>query len=590
VACSGPKLCTMSARIATEADGVRSGSTKIGGGLMVLVTSGVVRARARRVVTATMASSLVVGVLAVRVGASPPYGGPLPSCSVACISVGDLTMLEGDSGQRTMQFAVTLSRPATTQVTVQYRLAGGSATGAGKLGAGVDYNNKNGAVGTLTFAVGPNGTTPVARPVSVLVYGDTAVEGDETFRVILSNPTGGARLARPLAIGTIIDDDSGGAGIHVGVGDASIVEGNVGTGRNLAFAITLSSPATSAVSLSYAVVGVDAVWGKTGTVVGADFGGSTSGTLNFAVGGTGKTAVIKKIVTPVWPGSSLESDETLTVTVSATSLPSGVSITRPTGTGTIIDDDAAPTSEPVPTEMAALGDSITRAFDACPQFGECPAASWATGTDPLVDSQYSRILAANPAILGHAHNDAVSGATMADLAGQASTAVGQNADYVTIEMGGNDACKATEADMTPVATYQSQFQTAMTTLENGLPNVRIFVASVPDIKRLWFVAKDNPNARNIWATFGICQSMTANPLSTDQADVDRRDRVRQRVIDYNTALATVCAQYANCRFDGNVVFDTPFELSDVSSIDYFHPSFTGQTGFAILTYAAGWNW
>lgn len=150
---------------------------------------------------------------------------------------------------------------------------------------------------------------------------------------------------------------------------------------------------------------------------------------------------------------------------------------------------------------------------------------------------------------------------MSNLNGQAANAVAQNVDYVTIEMGGNDACKNTEADMTPVATYQSQFQAAMTTLVNGLPNARIFVASVPDIKRLWFVGKDNANARSTWSAFGICQSMVANPLSTAQADVDRRGRVRQRVVDFNTALATVCAQYTNCRFDGNIVFDQPFELT-----------------------------
>ena len=36
----------------------------------------------------------------------------------------------------------------------------------------------------------------------------------------------------------------------------------------------------------------------------------------------------------------------------------------------------------------------------------------------------------------------------------------------------------------------------------------------------------------------------------------RRDfKPLQSVIDYNTALATVCAQYANCRTDGNLVFE-----------------------------------
>ena len=116
------------------------------------------------------------------------------------------------------------------------------------------------------------------------------------------------------------------------------------------------------------------------------------------------------------------------------------------------------------------------------------------------------------------------------------------------------------------------------------------MASVPDIKQLWFVGKDSAAAQNIWSTFGICQSMVANPTSTAQADVDRRDRVQQRVIDYNTALATVCAQFTNCRFDDNLIFDSKFALSDVSSTDYFHPSLSGQTELAIGTYAVGWNW
>ena len=53
---------------------------------------------------------------------------------------------------------------------------------------------------------------------------------------------------------------------------------------------------------------------------------------------------------------------------------------------------------------------------------------------------------------------------------------------MTILFGGNDVCQAaTEAEMTAVSTYQSQFQTAMQTLTAGLPNVKVFVASVPDL-------------------------------------------------------------------------------------------------------------
>ena len=342
--------------------------------------------------------------------------------------------------------------------------------------------------------------------------------------------------------------------------------------------------------MNYTVTSTSAQYGKTAAVPGADYGGKPSGTINFALGTHG-TPVVKRISVPIWPDTNLESpDETVTLTISAASLPTGVSITRAAGTGTIIDDDATPTTSPVPNSMAVMGDSISRGFDASASFGECVAENWSTGTDPAVDSQYSRILAANPAIAGHAFNDAVSGATESNLAGQAANAVSQNVDYITIEMGGNDACKSTEAAMTPVATYQSQFQQAMTTITNGLPNARVFVASVPDVKQLWVVGHDDPAALNAWSTFGICQSLLANPQSTAQADVDRRDAVQQRVIDYNTALAAVCAQYANCRFDGNLIFDTKFALSDVSALDFFHPSLSGQAELAVGTYAVGWNW
>ena len=82
------------------------------------------------------------------------------------------------------------------------------------------------------------------------------------------------------------------------------------------------------------------------------------------------------------------------------------------------------TSSALPSSMAALGDSLTKAFNACsPSFTECPAESWSTGSDPAVDSHYARILAKNPSIVGHASNDALSGTLMSALSGQVSSAV-----------------------------------------------------------------------------------------------------------------------------------------------------------------------
>jgi len=544
----------------------------------------------RAALVCALAACISVGSITARAGATPPLTGPYPACSVPCFSIADASVMEGDSASRTVMFEVSLSQPSPTAVSVQYRVVGGTALGSTNHSAGIDFNNQKSVTKTLLFPVLGTGVTATNKTVSVAVWGDTTSEPNEDFRVLLTNPSAGTRLSRAAAIGTILDDDSAGPGTHIGVGDTAVVEGNTGTApRHLSFPITLSSPATSAFTLNYTLTSSNATWALKATA-GADWGGKTTGVLKFPLGTHG-TPVLKRVSVPVWPDTSLETpDETITLTVSSPSLPSGVTITRASGTGTIVDDDAAPTTEPVPNSMAALGDSITRGFDACPNFGECVASNWSTGTDPSVDSQYSRILAVNPNIAGHVFNDAVSGATESNLVAQATNAVNQNVDYITIEMGGNDACKSTEAQMTPVATYQSQFQAAMNTITTGLPNARIFVASVPDIKQLWFVGKDSAAAQNIWSTFGICQSMVANPTSTAQTDVDRRDRVQQRVIDYNTALATVCAQFTHCRFDNNLIFDSKFALSDVSSTDYFHPSLAGQTELAIETYGVGWNW
>src|SRR4029078_13022706 len=141
-------------------------------------------------------------------------------------------------------------------------------------------------------------------------------------------------------------------------------------------------------------------------------------------------------------------------------------------------------------------------------------------SDTGVDSHFTRILAVNPAIAGHAFNDAVSGATMSNRNGQASSAVGQHVEYVTVEMGGNDVCKSSEAQMTSVANYQLQFQQAMTKLTTELPDTHILVASVPDVQRLWEVGKDVAAARSAWSNFGICQTITANPQPTARGGGD----------------------------------------------------------------------
>jgi hypothetical protein len=159
---------------------------------------------------------------------------------------------------------------------------------------------------------------------------------------------------------------------------------------------------------------------------------------------------------------------------------------------------------------------------------------------------------------------------------------------VTVLMGGNDVCTSSESTMTSVADYEAQFTAAMNTLTSGSPSALVFVATIPDVYQLWQLEKDNLTARTTWALFGVCQSMLANPLSTDQADVDRRLRVRQHEIEFNDVLLRVCAGYRQCRSDGGAVFNTAYTTADISTRDYFHPSLAGQAKLAAGTWAVSY--
>lgn len=244
-----------------------------------------------------------------------------------------------------------------------------------------------------------------------------------------------------------------------------------------------------------------------------------------------------------------------------------------------------------PNSMASMGDSITRAFNACGWYVDCPSRSFSTGSSSLVNSHYLRILAKNPAIYGHNYNDARSGAKASAMPGQAATAVSQRVEYVTMLIGANDACTSSESTMTPVATYRANIDSALNTLKSGLPRARVAVISIPDIYRLWEVGHTNGAALTAWSVYGICPSMLARAWSTSTADEARRQRVRQRVMDFNTQLAEACAAYGpKCDFDDNAVFNYRFTLAQVSSWDYFHPNTSGQAKLAEISYVAGFNW
>jgi hypothetical protein len=108
------------------------------------------------------------------------------------ITINDVAVAEGDDGTSAYVFTVSLSKASTKRVSVDFTTEGGSALG------GEDYVHTS---GTLNFARGETHKT-----VTVLVNGDTTVEGSETFSLKLRHAHN-AFLADSCGLGTIVNDD-----------------------------------------------------------------------------------------------------------------------------------------------------------------------------------------------------------------------------------------------------------------------------------------------------------------------------------------------------------------------------------------------
>jgi hypothetical protein len=226
----------------------------------------------------------------------------------ASLSIGDVTLTEGNSGPSLFTFTLTRSGSTSGTTTVEYATADGSASVA----AG-DYAA---AFGTVTF--NPGDTT---QTIDISVGGDATLEPDENFFINLSNPTG-AIISDNQATGTIQNDDNAPG---FSIGDASVVEGNAGT-TTLAFTVVKIGDSSLTHTVNFATADGSAVAGSDYT--------STSGTLSFD-----PSTSIQTINVTVQGEINFEADETVLVDLGAPS--NGATLSDGQGTGTIQNDDSA---------------------------------------------------------------------------------------------------------------------------------------------------------------------------------------------------------------------------------------------------------
>ena len=226
-----------------------------------------------------------------------------PVVSVAAASVN-----EGATTTTPMVFTITSSAVSGLPVTVSFATSDGTAHAPG------DYMATTGSV---TIPAGATSTT-----FSVLVVGDTLNENNETLSFALSDPVN-ATLGTATATGTIIDNDAAPA---VSISDSSLTEGNGGTSP-MQFTVSLSTASGLPVTATYATAN--------GSAEAPDDYTTTTGTVTIPAGATSATVTV-----PIVGDARYEGDETFTITLSS---PTNATLGTAAATGTIVDDDTAPT-------------------------------------------------------------------------------------------------------------------------------------------------------------------------------------------------------------------------------------------------------
>ena len=226
---------------------------------------------------------------------------------VTDISVANTSVTEGNSGSKTVNVTFTRNGVTSGISTVNYTTQNGTAT------AGSDYNSQ---FSSVSFAPGQT-----SRTVAFTVLGDTAVESNETFNVVLSSPTG-TKIGVGTATVTITNDDV--APPALSVSDVSTTEGNSGS-KTVNVTVTRSGNTAGSSTVRYFTV-------EGGATPGSDYA-ETSGTLTFAAGQTSKTVPVT-----IFGDTLVEGDEALFFQLEN---PTGATISNNFAFVTILNDDTA---------------------------------------------------------------------------------------------------------------------------------------------------------------------------------------------------------------------------------------------------------
>jgi hypothetical protein len=234
-----------------------------------------------------------------------------------------------------------------------------------------------------------------------------------------------------------------------------------------------------------------------------------------------------------------------------------------------------------PNSIAVLAHSGATGYDSDPRRPrvDVRANSWATGTNPAVNSLYRRILSRNPRIKGHNINLAEDGATVRQLLNQARRAVGlkPKPDLVVIQIMDNDmVCPATGRDF---ANFRAGLIEALSVLARRSARSKIFVVSQFGSPSNWMMLS-LAERRSIGGT-GPCDFL--DPAG--QVVPRKLARLEEIIHGYEAQLEAACKRFRQCRYDGGA-FGRIVDKREYWSQDLNHLSVRGHAKAAAVAWAA----
>lgn len=254
--------------------------------------------------------------------------GTIVNDDSATLTVDDVSMAEGDSGTTIFTFTVTLDNAVQGGFDVDVDTADDTATDADD-----DYEP---ASDTLSFA----GTAGEGHTFEVTVNGDTKIESDEAFQVLLSNVQPNDLLvdsadidATATGTGTIENDDQA----NLSITNVTLAENADGGGTTVfQFKLTLDSDTGDSFDVDYTIMPV----GLAPATIATDLSSAATGTVSFA----GTANEMQFIDVDVVNDNIVEADEGFEVVLTGltnTSLNSGDVVLGGPGQGVILNDDMA---------------------------------------------------------------------------------------------------------------------------------------------------------------------------------------------------------------------------------------------------------